>query len=64
MRKEKNKGNYTNESWLSEKYVFASNYNIVSEDKQRNISKLHRDIDREYTVTVHLSKTFLERFFK
>ena len=72
MRKEKNKGIYTNESgneslnesWMKEKYVFASNYNVAITDKQKNLSKLYRDIDREYTDTVHLSKKFLEKFFK
>tara|TARA_A100001015_G_scaffold200030_1_gene223344 strand:+ start:824 stop:1018 length:195 start_codon:yes stop_codon:yes gene_type:complete len=64
MRKEKNKAIYTNQDWLKEKYVFASKYTVASEDKQKNISKLYRNIDRQYTDTVHLSKTFLERFFK
>lgn len=64
MRKEKNKSIYTNEAWMNERYVFASNYNVTIEDKQKNISKLYHDIDKEYTDNVHLSKKFLEKFFK
>lgn len=64
MRKEKNKKNLTNEDWIKEKYIFNTRYTINSESKKANISKLYNNINGGYTDTVHLSKQFLERFFK
>lgn len=64
MGKEKNNKKHPNQDWLKEKYKFNSRYNVDPESKERNISKLYRNIGREYTDSVHLSKQFLEKFFK